>query len=82
MKTYIFLFILSLTSLVFSDSKKINYEYKKFERFDLSEIDVEGESGAPGDLSINPRLRKEFQNMLPDRPNFNKEIKRSLERIR
>jgi hypothetical protein len=74
---------MSLFSLgLFAQAKKINYEYKKFEKFDLEEIGVEGESGAPSDLSINPRLRKEFRNMLPERPNFNKEIKKSIEGIR
>jgi hypothetical protein len=62
--------------------KKVNYEYKKFEKFDFSEISVEGVAGSPGDISVSPRLRKEFQNKLPDRANFNREMKKSLDGIR
>lgn len=62
--------------------RKVNYEYKKYEKFDFSEISVEGSAGSPGDLSVSPRLRKEFQNRLPDRPNFNREMRKSLEAIR
>lgn len=77
---------ISLIALIFSFSsfaqKKVNYEYKKYEKFDFSEISVEGVSGSPGDISVSPRLRKEFQNRLPDRPNFNREMKKSLDAIR
>lgn len=62
--------------------RKVNYEYKKYEKFDFSEISVEGVAGSPGDISVSPRLRKEFQNKLPDRPNFNREMKKSLDAIR
>lgn len=65
-----------------SKGKSIRYEYKKFEKFDFDEIGVEGEAGSPGDLSINPRARNEFRNKLPERTNFNREIKKSVEVIR
>ena len=61
---------------------QVRYEYKKFEKFDFDEIGVEGEAGAPGDISISPRLRKEFKNKLPERQNFNKEMKKAIEGIR
>jgi hypothetical protein len=64
------------------DKKSIKYEYKKFEKFDLSEIGVEGESGSPGDISISPRLRNEFKNRLPERANFNSEMKNAVIGIR
>lgn len=80
---------LIITALIFSfgafaQSKKANvrYEYKKFEKFDFEEIGVEGESGSPGDLSISPRVRNEFKNRLPERHEFNKEMKKSVEGIR
>ena len=63
-------------------SNSIRYEYKKFEKFDFDEIGVEGEAGSPGDLSITPRARNEFRNKLPERTNFNREIKKSVEVIR
>lgn len=80
-----YLFILSLTLFVgsaFSQEKSVRYEYKKFEKFDFEEIGVDGEAGSPGDISISPRLRKEFQNKLPERQNFNKEMKKAVDAIR
>ena len=64
------------------DKKNVRYEYKKFEKFDFDEIGVEGEAGAPGDISISPRLRNEFKNKLPERNNFSKEMKKAIEGIR
>lgn len=64
------------------DKKNVRYEYKKVEKFDFAEIGVEGESGSPGDISINPRLRNEFKNKLPERVNFNPELKKAIEGIR
>jgi hypothetical protein len=80
-----YLFIFSLTLFVgsaFAQEKTIRYEYKKFEKFDFEEIGVDGEAGSPGDISISPRLRKEFQNKLPERQNFNKEMKKAVDAIR
>jgi hypothetical protein len=76
-------FCLVILNLSFADDKKnVRYEYKKFEKFDFDEIGVEGEAGSPGDLSISPRLRNEFKNKLPERTNFNKEMKKAIEGIR
>lgn len=77
----IVIFIFSFSVLA-QDKKNVRYEYKKFEKFDFEEIGVEGEAGAPGDLSISPRLRKEFKNKLPERQNFNKEMKKAIDGIR
>jgi hypothetical protein len=80
-----YLFIFSLTlfiGTVFAQEKTVRYEYKKFEKFDFEEIGVDGEAGSPGDISISPRLRKEFQNKLPERQNFNKEMKKAVDAIR
>jgi hypothetical protein len=60
----------------------IRYEYKKFERFDFDEIGVEGEAGSPGDISISPRTRKEFRNKLPEKNNFNLEMKKAINGLR
>jgi hypothetical protein len=75
--------LLIFSSLALAQEKKnVRYEYKKFEKFDFDEIGVEGEAGSPGDLSISPRLRNEFKNKLPERANFNKEMKKAIEGIR
>lgn len=82
---YLLILIALISIQVHAQEKKgksIRYEYKKFEKFDFDEIGVEGEAGSPGDLSINPRARNEFRNKLPERTNFNREIKKSVEVIR
>ena len=82
MKYLLILLSLNFAIPAFSKANNIRYEYKKFEKFDFEEIGVEGEAGSPGDISISPRLRKEFQNKLPERHNFNKEMKKAVEAIR
>jgi len=62
--------------------RKVIYEYKKFEKFDFEEIGVEGEAGAPGDLSVNPSPRKDYANRLPERKDFLPEIRKSASGIR
>lgn len=80
----ILILILFFATSAFAQDKKgnVRYEYKKFEKFDFDEIGVEGEAGTPGDISISPRLRKEFVNKLPERQNFNKEMKKAIDGIR
>lgn len=83
MKIFILIAILTVPAFAQNKpSKSIRYEYKKFEKFDFDEIGVEGEAGSPGDLSITPRTRNEFRNKLPERTNFNKEMKKAVEVIR
>ncbi len=83
MKLIIFITLLiSVNSQAQEPKKNIRYEYKKFEKFDFDEIGVEGEAGAPGDISVNPRLRKELKNKLPERENFNKEMRKSIDVVR
>jgi hypothetical protein len=83
MKLFIFvLFIFTFQVHAQNSKKTVRYEYKKFEKFDFDEIGVEGEAGSPGDLSITPRARNEFRNKLPERLNFNKEMKKAVEVIR
>jgi hypothetical protein len=77
----IFLIFFSMSSFA-QGKKNVRYEYKKFEKFDFDEIGVEGEAGAPGDISVSPRLRNEFKNKLPERTNFNKEMKKAIDGVR
>ena len=79
----IFAITLFISLCAFAQEKgNVRYEYKKFEKFDFDEIGVEGEAGSPGDISISPRLRKEFTNKLPEKKNFNKEMKKAIDGIR
>lgn len=61
--------------------KKTNYKYKKYERFDFDALDVEGARSTPGDLSIGQRLKRKYKNKLPERKNFNGEMKRAIDTI-
>lgn len=62
--------------------ENVVYKYKEYQEFDLETISVEGEVGAPEDLSLNSRFQKKFRNRLPIRKNFNPEIRRTIELIR
>ncbi len=84
MRICLLLLILTFAFHLSAEDKKpvIKYEYKKYEKFDFDTIGVEGESGAPGDLSISPGLRNEFRNKLPERKNFNDVMINSINGIR
>lgn len=73
---------IALSSFADDGNKSIRYEYKKYEKFDFDEIGVEAEAGSPGDISVTPRLRNEFRNRLPERQNFNKEMKKAIDGLR
>lgn len=82
MKLLILFSLFFSTCLMAQKKEQIIYEYKKYEKFDMDDLVVEGESGSPGDLSIDPRIKSKFKNRLPYRKNFNKEIRKSIYRIR
>jgi hypothetical protein len=82
MKVIIVLLVLFSISAFADDKKSVRYEYKKFEKFDFDEIGVEGEAGSPGDISVSPRLRNEFKNKLPERHDFNREMRKAIDVIR
>lgn len=65
-----------------AQKRKVRYEYKKHEVFDFEALDVAGDTSSPGDLSISPRFRKKFRNKIPERKNFNNEMKRALDSVR
>tara|TARA_B100000925_G_scaffold289841_1_gene273662 strand:+ start:2014 stop:2271 length:258 start_codon:yes stop_codon:yes gene_type:complete len=78
-----FLFLLSFDA--FSQKKrkeKIIYKYKKYEKFNLEDISVDGETGVPGDISLINRYQRKFKNKLPYRRNFRPEIVFGVERLK
>lgn len=75
---FVLIFLVSFSSFA-ADKKKIIYKYKQYEKFDMDDIQITGDTNGPGDLSINPRLRKKFRNRLPDKPNFNNEMIRNID---
>jgi len=74
--------ILMISFSLFAQKKNVKYEYKKYEKFDFDSIDVSGNQSSPGDLSISPRFTKKYRNKIPERKNFNQEMKRALDSIR
>lgn len=83
MKALVFIFVVLISSAFAQENKaQVRYEYKKLEKFDFETIGVEGEAGSPGDISVSSRARNEFKNRLPERKNFNKEMKKAIEGIR
>lgn len=80
MKLILILIIAFSMGNVFAQ-KKTNYKYKKYERFDFDALDVEGARSTPGDLSIGQRLKRKYKNKLPERKNFNGEMKRAIDTI-
>lgn len=65
-----------------SPNKKVIYTYKQYEKFDFDDLNIEGDSGAPSDISISPIHEKRFTNRLPYRRSFTLEIKKGIERVR
>ena len=63
-------------------NKKVIYTYKQYEKFDFDDLNIEGDTGSPSDLSISPIHEKRFTNRLPYRKSFNTEIKKGIERVR
>ena len=81
MKYLIFIIVILFSATVFAEKKNIKYEYKKFERFDFDALDVQGSKAAPGELSIPTRLKSKHRNKLPERRNFNREMKRAIDTV-
>lgn len=91
MKKFLILSVISLLintvcsaadETVAEGNKKVIYTYKQFEKFDFDDLNIEGGTGAPGDLSISPIHEKRFTNRLPYRKSFTVEIKKGIERVR
>lgn len=57
-------------------------KYKKYESFDLGNLEIKGQIIAPGDLTVKERARKVFRRDLFDRFNFNPEIKGDIKNLR
>lgn len=82
-KIFSFLFIfLLMVSFAQGQQRQKKYVYKKYEKFDFEEINLQGEVSAPGDLSVMTRFQRRFRNKLPYKTSFNPELKKSLKRIK
>jgi len=80
-KTTLILGVLFVTS-VFAQDDKVIYQYKKYEKFDLGNLEVKGQLIAPGDISVRERERKRFEMDLYNRKDFDNFIKKDVESLR
>ena len=73
---------LYLMSEAFGQDEKVIYQYKKYEKFDLGNLEVKGQLIAPGDISVRERERKRFELELYNRKDFDGFIKKDIESLR
>lgn len=62
--------------------EKVIYQYKKYEKFDLGNLEVKGQLIAPGDISVRERERRRFELDLFTRKDFDAFIKKDVESLR
>lgn len=73
---------LYMISDAWAEEQKVIYQYKKYEKFDLGNLEVKGQLIAPGDISVRERERKRFELDLYSRKDFDEFIKKDLETLR
>jgi hypothetical protein len=76
------MFFLLLADMVFAQEEKVIYEYKKYERIDLGDLEVKGQLIAPGDLSVRERDRKRLEIPLYRRTDVNDIIRQDIKTLR
>jgi hypothetical protein len=81
MKMLIFVFGICLMASAYAEEKVI-YQYKKYEKFDLGNLEVKGQLIAPGDISVRERERRRFELDLYSRKDFDNFIKKDVESLR
>lgn len=82
MKFLLILGVMSLALNAVAEEQKVIYQYKKYEKFDLGNLEVKGELIAPGDISVRERDRRKFELDLFSRKDFDSFIKRDVESLR
>lgn len=68
-----------------AESKKkgsVIYKYKKYESFDLGNLEVKGDIIAPGDLSVQERQRTQMERGLLERKDFDPEVRKDIKNLR
>lgn len=74
--------IIFLMSFGAAAEEKVIYQYKKYEKFDLGDLEVKGQLIAPGDLSVRERDRRRFELDLYNRTDFDAHIKHDITTLR
>jgi hypothetical protein len=82
MKILVFIAGLYFMGDAYGEDQQVIYQYKKYEKFDLGNLEVKGELIAPGDISVRERDRRRFELDLYSRKDFDVFIKRDVESLR
>lgn len=82
MRVLILVMGLYLMGDAYGEEQKVIYQYKKYEKFDLGNLEVKGELIAPGDISVRERERRRFEMDLFSRKDFDGFIKKDVESLR
>ena len=82
MKIFAFLVSFYIFGEASVQDQKVIYQYKKYEKFDLGNLEVKGQLIAPGDISVRERDRKRFELDLYSRKDFDTFIKKDIESLR
>lgn len=85
MRSLIFLFIVMSVQVFGQDAPadpSVNYEYKKYQKFDLGNLSIKGNILTPGDVSVRDRLPSSITHDVYDRKNFNDHMDKDIQDIR
>lgn len=82
MRFIVTIFGLLLINHAFGEDDKVIYQYKKYEKFDLGNLEVKGQLIAPGDISVRERERRRFEMDLFSRKDFDSFLKKDVETLR
>jgi hypothetical protein len=82
MKIIAMLFSFYIIAEAHGQEQKTIYEYKKYEKFDLGNLEVKGQLIAPGDISVRERDRRRFELDLYSRKDFDDFVKKDIESLR
>lgn len=85
-----YLFLISLmTSSFFALSQdeppsdpSVNYEYQKYQKFDLGNLAIKGNILTPGDVSVRDRLPSSIVNDVFNRKDFNDNMNKDIQDIK
>ena len=80
--TIVTLILISINAVKSQQDTKVIYQYKKYERVDLGDLEVKGNVLAPGDITIMERDRARFQRELFDKPDFDQEMRFTILNLR
>jgi len=81
MNKLLILFVFAISLGAYGEENVI-YQYKKYEKFDLGDLEVKGQLVAPGDLSVRERDRRRFELDLYNRADFDSLIKHDIKTLR